>query len=118
MNTKEEYDLLPQEAKDIVDTFDENGDAYFECGRIINKLKTIGWTADFDLSGTLYDFKKISNKDTISGIVDKGINDIFGEAHELYQTESGDISPEQFAKLEKLKEELSELVHQHIKENF
>ena len=55
----EEYDLLPNFIKSIVNTFDENKDHYSECKRIVNELNIIGWTADYDLSGTLFDIKKI-----------------------------------------------------------
>jgi hypothetical protein len=56
----EEYDNLPQEVKDILDSFDENKDSYQECDRIIDELEDIGWTADYGLSGEIYDVKKKS----------------------------------------------------------
>jgi len=55
----EEYDNLPQEVKDILDSFDMNeADSDRECDRIIDKLNDIGWTADYGLSGEIYDVKK------------------------------------------------------------
>lgn len=54
----EEYDNLPQEVKDILDSFDMNeADSYEECRNIICKLEDIGWTADYGLSGEIYDVK-------------------------------------------------------------
>ncbi len=55
---EEEYDNLPQEVKDILDSFDMNIDAYQACDEVIDKLDDIGWTADYGLSGEIYDVKK------------------------------------------------------------
>jgi hypothetical protein len=55
---EEEYDNLPQEVKDILDSFDIDKDAYKECDRIIDELNEIGWTADYGLSGEIYDVMK------------------------------------------------------------
>jgi len=54
----EQYDALPQEVKDILDT--HNGDeCYIQCQRIVDELKLIGWTCDYDLGSGIYDVKPI-----------------------------------------------------------
>jgi hypothetical protein len=57
--TPQEYDNLPQQVKDIVDTFNEELDAYAECKRLIKELNSIGWTADYYLDGILFDIKQL-----------------------------------------------------------
>ena len=54
-----EYDMLPQNIKDILDNFDTNSDIYRECERIKNELQDIGWTCDYGLDGVIYDIVKL-----------------------------------------------------------
>jgi len=54
-----EYNSLPQIVTDIIDTWDDCTDQYDECARIKYELNQIGWTCDYDLSGTIYDVKEI-----------------------------------------------------------
>ena len=50
-----EYEEMPEEVKDIVDSFDEDKNTYGECLRIKFELQSIGWTCDYGLSGEVYD---------------------------------------------------------------
>lgn len=52
--TAEEYDNLPENVKDILNTFDEDLDSYIECERIISELNLIGYTAEYYLDGVLF----------------------------------------------------------------
>ena len=52
--TARQYQNLPQNVKDIVDSFDEDLDSYMECERIISELNLIGYTADYYLDGVLF----------------------------------------------------------------
>lgn len=54
-----EYEILPQNVKDILDSWDDNSDLYAECVRIQFELTQVGWTCDYDLSGTIYDVKEL-----------------------------------------------------------
>jgi hypothetical protein len=115
---EEEYDTLPQHIKDILDTYDENTELYSECRRMVAELEAIGWTAEFDLSGSLYDIKKITNKDDIADIVSEGVDEIFNTVSDKYKLEYGDVSPEEVMKLKEIKKQLSVLVHGYVKNNF
>ena len=55
----EEYDLLPDNVKNIVDSFNEDKCSYKECARIQNELEAIGWTCDSGLDGIVYDVVKL-----------------------------------------------------------
>ena len=58
----EEYDNLPQNIKDIIDTFDDNQDRYKECGRIQERLEEFNWTCDWGLDGDIYDVRTLEIK--------------------------------------------------------
>jgi hypothetical protein len=60
--TTKEFTKLPKNVKEILATFDENEDPYTECERIILELGTVGYIADFDLGGILFDIKPKKNK--------------------------------------------------------
>ncbi len=49
-----------EELIDILNSFNEDADAYAECKRIVSELESIGWTAEWGLDGELYDLKQIS----------------------------------------------------------
>lgn len=49
----EVYDKLPLEVQTILDTFDEDKDAYKECQRIVDELKPLGFEADYGLDGVI-----------------------------------------------------------------
>lgn len=56
----EEYDNAPEKIKAILDSYDEDCEnSYKECERIINELENEGYTADYDLSGELFDLEKL-----------------------------------------------------------
>jgi len=59
---EQEYDGLPQNIKDVVDSWDDNEDIYAECKRIQRKLEQKGWMCDYGLDGMVYDIKKIKHK--------------------------------------------------------
>lgn len=52
--TAEDYDNLPDNVKDIINSFDEDLDSYVECERIISELNLIGYTAEYYLDGVLF----------------------------------------------------------------
>jgi len=53
------YYYLPERIKAVLDTHDDDIDRYENARSIIEKLKMYGWTADFDLGGSLFDLKPI-----------------------------------------------------------
>lgn len=59
---------LPQEAQNILDTFDFKNDPYKECNKIVKELNAIGYDAEYYLDGEidLESIKKIGvNENTI-----------------------------------------------------
>ena len=53
--TAEEYENLPQNVKDIVDSWDEEeNDKYNESARIVEELEAVGWTAEYGLCGEIH----------------------------------------------------------------
>lgn len=57
----EQYDELPQEVKDVLESFDEESevDTYEQLKLIIEKLKPLGYTCEYGLSGELYNLRKL-----------------------------------------------------------
>lgn len=55
----ENYELLPDNVQKILLSFDDEKGLYKECSRVIEELEKVGYTAKYDLSGTLYDLKKL-----------------------------------------------------------
>lgn len=52
-------ELIPNEVHAILNSFDTDGDPIKENQRIINELKPLGYTFDFDLGGEPYNLHKI-----------------------------------------------------------
>jgi len=55
--TSQEYELLPDPVKNIVDSWDEDMELYTEAKRIRRELEDIGWTCEYGLDGMPYDVK-------------------------------------------------------------
>ena len=58
--TPEQYNNLPQNIKDIVNSWDDNKELYSECNRIKKELERNGWTCDYGIDGMIYDVEKIN----------------------------------------------------------
>ena len=59
----EQYDALPQEVKDILDT--HNGDeCYIQCQRIVDELNAIGWACEYDLGSGIFGVEPLT-KDVV-----------------------------------------------------
>lgn len=56
-------------------------------------------------------------KAEIEEIVEHGIGLMFTEAHEIAETTSGDITPEQAMRLDKIMNDLVELIDEQVKQN-
>jgi hypothetical protein len=55
-----EYDNLPQHIKNILDSYNEDtNNPYLEAARIIKELEKNDFTADYDLSGAIFDIEKL-----------------------------------------------------------
>jgi|AntRauTorckE5430_2_1112549.scaffolds.fasta_scaffold03614_3 hypothetical protein len=52
-----EYDALPKQVQDILESYDNNADLYKECVRIERVLSSVGYQCNYDLRGTIYDVK-------------------------------------------------------------
>lgn len=60
--TELEYKNLPKEIKAIVDSRDEDAQAYAECARIHAELKTKGWGCSYGLDGVICDVQKLKKR--------------------------------------------------------
>ena len=58
--TSQEYELLPQEVKNIVDFWDEDMDLYVQANKIKTALEYIGWTCDYGLDGEVHTVRPIN----------------------------------------------------------
>ena len=56
-----EYHLLPKKVQDIIFKEEYEDSTYESNNKLIKELNGIGWTADYDLSGGIYDLKPIVN---------------------------------------------------------
>ena len=59
--TENEYDILPQHVKDILDKYEECEDDE-DCARLQAELETIGWTCDYYLQAEPFDFRRVIKK--------------------------------------------------------
>jgi hypothetical protein len=60
----------------------------------------------------------IELEDIIEDELDRAIDDVFVEAHQLAGTKSGDITPHQTWQLDGLKEKLRKLIIEQVKQNL
>lgn len=52
-----EYDNLPRNIQVILDSFNEEKDAYKECARIAKELNSVGFTCNYGLDGVIYNVR-------------------------------------------------------------
>ena len=52
-----DYDTLPKQVQDILESYDNNADLYKECVRIERVLSSVGYQCNYNLRGTIYDVK-------------------------------------------------------------
>ena len=76
--TAESYDALPQNIKDIVDSWDDNKNTYEECRRIIKELEAVGYTADYGLDGELHSVMSFEDANHNHSIVLKAVMERYG----------------------------------------
>lgn len=56
-------------------------------------------------------------KEEIARIVEEGIDSMFVDAHSIAETKSGDITPEQVLRLDKIMEDLANLIAEQVEQN-
>jgi len=59
--SEEEYELLPEAVKKIVDFWDEDMDMYEQAAKIRTELEQIGWTCDYGLDGEIHTVRPKKN---------------------------------------------------------
>lgn len=58
MDLLENYNELPEPVQAILSSFNEDTDnQYSECKRVVQELEKHGYTAEYDLSGELFDLR-------------------------------------------------------------
>jgi hypothetical protein len=61
-NLEEDYDILPQEVKDILSSFNEDR-GFDECRRVVDELEELGYKIDYGMDGSLYNLRKVLTKE-------------------------------------------------------
>lgn len=56
-------------------------------------------------------------KEEIAKIVEESIDSMFVDAHSIAETKSGDITPEQVLRLDKIMEDLVNLIAEQVEQN-
>jgi len=56
-------------------------------------------------------------KAEITEIVENGVDNMFVEAHSIAKTTSGDITPEQQLRLDKIIQDLADLINEQVEQN-
>jgi hypothetical protein len=56
-------------------------------------------------------------KEEITKIVEHGVGCMFVEAHSIADTTSGDITPEQQFRLDKIMQDLADLINEQVEQN-
>jgi len=57
-------------------------------------------------------------KEELNNLVDECFDDIFVEAHSIANTKSGDITPDQQLRLNKITEDFKKLLNEQVKQNL
>jgi hypothetical protein len=52
-----DYDALPKQVQDILESYDNNADLYKECVRIERVLSSVSYQCNYNSRGTIYDVK-------------------------------------------------------------
>ena len=52
-------DLIPENIKSVINTFDESVDSYVELRRLVNEVEELGYTFDFYLNAEPYGLRPI-----------------------------------------------------------
>ena len=60
MDLFETPDLIPDNVKEILNTWDESINSYTELSRIVDELNKIGYTFDYGLDASPFDLHKIN----------------------------------------------------------
>ena len=86
--TAESYEALPQNVKDIVDSWDEeNNDKYNESSRIVDELEAVGWTAEYGLCGEIHSVVKKRAYECITIQAEEG------DDFQTYMYDDGELVP-------------------------
>lgn len=57
----DQFDKLPKKVQAALNSFDENGDLYKECNRVLKEINKLGYTYEYYLDGTPYNLTKLTN---------------------------------------------------------
>ena len=86
--TAESYEALPQNVKDIVDSWDEeNNEKYKECARIVEELEAVGYTAEYGLCGEIHSVVKKKSYECVLIQAEEG------DDFQTYMYDDGELVP-------------------------
>jgi hypothetical protein len=58
MDLFEQYENLPEPVKEVLNSYNEDVDAYIECKRLLTEVEKLGYTFDYGLCGTPINLRK------------------------------------------------------------
>lgn len=62
MDIAEQYELLPQNVKDVLDKFAESENDYESCADLVEALNEVGWTCEYYLDAEPFNLRRIIKK--------------------------------------------------------
>jgi len=68
--------------------------------------------------GSKKTYEELDMIETISEMVNEMTDEVFTDIHQFYSSKSGDITPEQTVRLERIKKELTQLYFEQLKQNL
>ena len=93
----------------------EGFDTCAYCGGIEPQNSMLGFDTTYDLICEECNDSKLKE---IEERLDDNIDNVFVLAHELFNTDSGDITPDQVSRLDSLQAQIFDLVLEQVKQNL
>jgi len=106
-------------ASEIEQFAKDNPNTGFDTCKYCNGIEPQNDMLSFDDSDILICEECNDNKfKEIEDELDESIDEVFVTAHQLFETKSGDITPEQSERLDSLKKQIFDLMLEQVKQNL
>jgi len=60
MDLFEDYDVLPNEVKEIIDSYDSKENTYENCATLVAELEDVGYTCEYGLDAEPFNLQKLN----------------------------------------------------------
>ena len=106
-------------ASEIEQFAKENPNTGFDTCKYCNGIEPQNDMLSFDDSDVLICEECSDSKlEEISDELESSIDEVFVTAHQLFETKSGDITPEQTERLDSLRKQMVDLILEQVKQNL